>query len=40
MVLSSMMGRTGSDDYNYVQAIPRGCVKRMRTLKVDKLEEI
>ncbi len=34
VVLSSMRGREGIDDSNCVQAIPRGCVKRIRQLKV------
>jgi len=33
VVLSSMFPKEGIDDYNCVQAIPRGCVKRMRKLK-------
>ena len=39
IVLSSMFGRTGDNDYNCVQAIPRGCIKRMRQLKVASSEE-
>ena len=34
IVLSSMRGREGLDDNNCVQAIPRGCIKRIRQLKV------
>ena len=34
VVLSSMRGREGIDDSNCVQAIPMGCIKRIRKLKV------
>ncbi len=34
IVLSSMFGREGIGDHNCVQAIPRGCVKKIRQLKV------
>lgn len=40
IVLSSMFGREGASDYNCVQAIPKGCIKRMRQLKIKTLDII
>ena len=35
IVLSSMFGNSGENDFNCTQAIPKGCVKRMRTLTIN-----
>lgn len=36
VVLAGMVGTAGLEDYNCRQAIPRGCIKRIRYLKVEK----
>ncbi len=33
VVLSSMIGTAGLEDFNCRQAIPRGCIKKIVTLK-------